>query len=98
MLQPSLRAQPSNSDVSQGTGLLRRFAPRNDGDGRVRKSLLLIAAAVVACALSGAVAWVVARPAAAAWHEIAWPFPRDGWPAGRAFRCKPALCGETIEL
>jgi hypothetical protein len=21
------------------------------------------------------------------WREISWPFPRDGWPAGRAFRC-----------
>ena len=30
------------------------------------------------------------------WREIAWPFPRDGWPAGRAFRC--ALCGAEIEL
>ncbi len=25
------------------------------------------------------------------WREIAWPFPRDGWPAGRAFRCD--ACG-----
>jgi hypothetical protein len=25
------------------------------------------------------------------WQEIAWPFPRDGWPAGRAFRCD--ACG-----
>jgi hypothetical protein len=22
----------------------------------------------------------------AEWREIAWPFPRDGWPAGKAFR------------
>jgi hypothetical protein len=28
-----------------------------------------------------------------AWREIAWPFPRDGWPAGRAFRCGDAKCG-----
>jgi hypothetical protein len=27
----------------------------------------------------------------AQWQEIAWPFPRDGWPAGRAFRCE--TCG-----
>ena len=26
-----------------------------------------------------------------AWREISWPFPRDGWPAGRAFRCE--ACG-----
>ena len=28
------------------------------------------------------------------WREIAWPFPRDGWPAGRAFRCD--ACGGEI--
>jgi hypothetical protein len=27
------------------------------------------------------------------WQEITWPFPRDGWPAGRAFRCMAAGCG-----
>jgi hypothetical protein len=27
----------------------------------------------------------------AQWREISWPFPRDGWPAGRAFRCES--CG-----
>jgi hypothetical protein len=32
------------------------------------------------------------------WREIAWPFPRDGWPAGRAFRCATELCGDEIEL
>ena len=26
------------------------------------------------------------------WREIAWPFPRDAWPAGRAFRCQSRLC------
>jgi hypothetical protein len=25
------------------------------------------------------------------WRETSWPFPRDGWPAGRAFRCD--ACG-----
>ncbi len=25
-------------------------------------------------------------PQQADWREIAWPFPRDGWPAGKAFR------------
>jgi hypothetical protein len=32
------------------------------------------------------------------WREIAWPFPRDGWPSGRAFRCDAAACGEPVEL
>jgi hypothetical protein len=30
------------------------------------------------------------------WREIAWPFPRDGWPTGRAFRCE-GDCG-GVEL
>src|SRR3954469_2452320 len=59
---------------------------------------LLTALVVTICTLSGVAAYVGARPAGAGWQEIAWPFPRDGWPAGRAFRCKAALCGETIEL
>src|SRR4051794_33426237 len=59
---------------------------------------LFLMAFAVACMLSGVAAWVGARPAVAGWREIAWPFPRDGWPAGRAFRCDAALCGEAIEL
>jgi hypothetical protein len=39
-----------------------------------------------------------AHPGAASWREIAWPFPRDGWPAGRAFRCAVAQCGDDVEL
>jgi hypothetical protein len=33
------------------------------------------------------------------WREIAWPIPRDAWPAGRAFRCTAPACGDdTIVL
>jgi hypothetical protein len=32
------------------------------------------------------------------WREIAWPFPRDGWPAGRAFRCGHVSCVEGSEI
>ncbi len=32
------------------------------------------------------------------WREIAWPFPRDGWPAGRAFRCETEACGGEVEV
>jgi hypothetical protein len=32
------------------------------------------------------------------WHEITWPYPRDGWPAGRAFRCAAEACGGEVEL
>jgi hypothetical protein len=52
--------------------------------------------------LSGAAAYQQAGPRQdqrhAEWHEIAWPFPRDGWPAGRAFRCRGASCGDGIEI
>lgn len=32
------------------------------------------------------------------WREMAWPFPRDAFPAGRAFRCQQASCGEGSQL
>jgi hypothetical protein len=62
------------------------------------RKLSLIAFAIAICALSGVAAYVGARPAVAGWQEIAWPFPRDGWPAGRAFRCDSAWCAAEIEL
>ena len=50
--------------------------------------------AIVACVLAlGALPVAAAQEAPRAWREIAWPFPRDGWPAGRAFRCSDAGCG-----
>ncbi len=55
-------------------------------------------AALAFGALSGGAAYEQAAPRAADWHEIAWPFPRDGWPAGRAFRCGVASCGDDIEV
>jgi hypothetical protein len=59
---------------------------------------LLIACAVAVVALTGAVGYQHARPEVEGWREIAWPFPRDGWPAGRAFRCGAASCGDEVEL
>ena len=64
---------------------------------------LLIASWVAIGTLSGVAAALVAHadgrmPPAGNWHEIAWPFPRDGWPAGRAFRCDVTACGEAVEL
>jgi hypothetical protein len=32
------------------------------------------------------------------WQEIAWPYPRDAWPAGRAFRCDTESCGGAVEV
>src|SRR4051812_22473685 len=61
-----------------------------------RLKLGSVAAAI--CVLSGIAPSPSARLAASGWHEIAWPFLRDGWPAGRAFRCSAASCGDEIEL
>jgi hypothetical protein len=68
----------------------------------------VIASAIVALgALSGAAAYQQVTPREneqkqneqkGDWHEIAWPFPRDGWPAGKAFRCGAAACGGALEL
>ncbi|MDE2376095.1 MAG: hypothetical protein KGM94_02385 [Bradyrhizobium sp.] len=51
-------------------------------------------------ALAGVGADQLAPPRAepAHWREIAWPFPRDGWPAGRAFRCEGGVCADGVEL
>jgi len=63
------------------------------------RSLRVIVVAVLAVgALSGVAAYEHGRPQVQAWHEIAWPFPRDGWPAGRAFHCAMASCGDDVEL
>ena len=59
--------------------------------------LLLSAFAVAICTLSGSAAFQPAQPVEH-WHEIAWPFPRDGWPAGRAFHCAGEPCGDDVEL
>jgi len=59
---------------------------------------VIAVAALALGALSGVAAYENARPRGADWQEIAWPFPRDGWPAGRAFRCKASSCGEDIEV
>src|ERR1700684_1468112 len=63
---------------------------------------MAIALVVAVGSLSGVAAVQHARVGAAAtgnnWREIAWPFPRDGWPAGRAFRCDASACGSKVEL
>jgi hypothetical protein len=55
------------------------------------------AAAMLAAALALGVSGVGAYQLAPVqqrkeWREIAWPFPRDGWPTGRAFRCDGREC------
>jgi hypothetical protein len=67
----------------------------------MRRLIVIIIAALAFGALSGVAAYQrMARAGGdrAQWQEIAWPFPRDGWPAGRAFRCMSEACGEGSEL
>jgi hypothetical protein len=59
---------------------------------------LVTALAVAIGTASGVAGYEHARSDVAGWREIAWPFPRDGWPAGRAYRCAAASCGDEIEV
>jgi hypothetical protein len=63
----------------------------------MRKSLLAALAAVI-CTASGVAGYQHARLGVEGWREIAWPFPRDGWPAGRAFHCAVEMCGDDVEV
>ena len=58
----------------------------------------LTAFAVAICMVAGAAGFQHARSDIEGWREIAWPFPRDGWPAGLAFRCATERCGDEIEV
>src|SRR6266849_17072 len=57
-----------------------------------------LTAFAVAIMVAGAAGFQHARSDIEGWREIAWPFPRDGWPAGRAFRCATELCGDEVEV
>jgi hypothetical protein len=64
----------------------------------MRAWTIIVGAALAFGALSGGAAYENAKPRAGDWQEIAWPFPRDGWPAGRAFRCGAVACGDDVEV
>jgi hypothetical protein len=64
----------------------------------MRRLPAIVVAVLAVGALSSVTAYETARPQAEHWREIAWPFPRDGWPAGRAFRCGVAWCGDDVEV
>jgi hypothetical protein len=64
----------------------------------MRSLRIMVVAALAIGAWSGVAAFEHGRPQVEAWREIAWPFPRDGWPAGRAFHCSGELCGDDVEL
>jgi hypothetical protein len=61
----------------------------------MRNWTVIAVAALALSALSGVAAYENAAPRVGDWQEIAWPFPRDGWPAGRAFRCGAGACGDV---
>jgi hypothetical protein len=52
---------------------------------------------MIALLMAGGYAQAGERPEPR-WREIAWSYPRDGWPAGRAFRCVEGACGDDTEL
>src|SRR3954454_15641300 len=52
----------------------------------MRRWLILATGIIALGVLSAGAAYERAGPVSREWQEIAWPFPRDGWPAGKAFR------------
>src|SRR5947207_4618047 len=69
----------------------------------MRRRLTIVIAALAFGGLSGVAAYhkvgaQEGRSGDAHWREIAWPYPRDAWPAGRAFRCDAASCGGAVEV
>jgi hypothetical protein len=65
-----------------------------------RRSALYLSGVVAAAAILGGV-WLHGgrgTTTGAVWHEIAWPFPRDAWPPGKAFRCTSNACEGGAEL
>jgi hypothetical protein len=62
----------------------------------MRRRFIIAVALTAIGALSGVAAYEHAGSGTGDWREIAWPFPRDGWPAGRAFRC--TSFGGEVEL
>jgi len=59
----------------------------------MRRRFIIAVALLAVGALSGVAAYEHAGSGTGDWREIGWPFPRDGWPAGRAFRCGAGACG-----
>jgi hypothetical protein len=68
----------------------------------MRRWLAILIVALAFGAVSGIAAYhkvsAQERSAAAHWREVAWPYPRDAWPAGRAFRCDAESCGGAVEV
>jgi hypothetical protein len=64
------------------------------------RSTIFRSAAIFVLGLLGGVAVWRGLPSSpnAMWREIAWPFGRDAWPPGLAFRCIAQQCGEGAEV
>jgi len=71
---------------------------------RFRTATLVVAlGGALAALLAGDAATVGVGPGMRApvqgrFIEVRWPFPRDQWGDGRAFRCAAADCGAVVEL
>jgi hypothetical protein len=58
---------------------------------------------VAAIAVAASLSSEVANESAAGvihpvWTEANWPFPRDPWGKGKAYRCKAADCGSEVQV
>ena len=59
--------------------------------------LALVGVAALALSATGVRAHDAGR-ATAGWQSIAWPFPRDAWPAGHAYHCAKDVCGADLSV
>jgi hypothetical protein len=66
----------------------------------MKSSIILASGTIFVLGLLGGFAFWRGLPSSSnsMWKEIAWPFGRDAWPPGRAFRCIAPDCGEGAEL
>jgi hypothetical protein len=66
----------------------------------MRRGVILASGTMFVLGLAGGLAIWQGLPSASnsMWQEIAWPFGRDAWPPGRAFRCIALECGDGAEL
>jgi hypothetical protein len=66
----------------------------------MRSGVILASSTIFVLGLLGGLAYRQGRPPSSnsMWREIAWPFGRDAWPPGRAFRCIAPECGDGAEF
>jgi hypothetical protein len=71
----------------------------------MRRGIILGGGAIFALGLLAGLAFWQGLPSSAnlpssnkMWQEIAWPFGRDAWPPGLAFRCAAPECSDEAEV